>query len=83
MIDTFRLSEMFAEPVFSQVLRNSLIWTAGVVLLQNVLGFLIALLLNQRVLMQDLLRSLVFLPWGAPGPRRREPLALCVRPESG
>jgi multiple sugar transport system permease protein len=64
-LDAYR--EMFADPVFWQVLRNSVIWTAGVVLLQNVGGFLIALLLNQRLPLQGLLRSLVLLPWVLPG----------------
>jgi multiple sugar transport system permease protein len=64
-LDAYR--EMFADPVFREVLRNSVIWTAGVVLLQNVLGFLVALLLNQRLPLQGLLRSLVLLPWVLPG----------------
>jgi len=59
--------EMLGDPVFWHVLRNSVIWTAGVVLLQNGLGFLIALLLNQRLPMQGLLTSLVLLPWVLPG----------------
>ena len=59
--------EMLGDPVFWQVLRNSVIWTAGVVLLQNGVGFLIALLLNQPLPMQGVLRSLVLLPWVLPG----------------
>ena len=48
-------------------MRNSIVWTAGVVFLQNVGGFLIALLLNQRLPFQGALRSLVLLPWVLPG----------------
>jgi len=59
--------EMLGDPVFWHVLRNYVVWTAGVVLLQNGLGFLIALLLNQRLPMQGLLTSLVLLPWVLPG----------------
>ena len=36
-------------------------------LLQNVIGFLMALLLNQRLPTRALLRSLVLLPWVLPG----------------
>lgn len=58
---------VLADPVFWAVLTNSIVWTAGVVLLQNVGGFLIALLLNQRLPAQGLLRSLILLPWVLPG----------------
>jgi multiple sugar transport system permease protein len=47
--------------------RNSIVWTVFVVLLQNVIGFLVALLLNQRLPTSGLMRSLVLLPWILPG----------------
>ena len=56
-----------ADPVFRQVVWNSLVWTFLVVLLQNVTGFLTALFLNQRLVGQGLIRSLVLLPWVLPG----------------
>src|SRR5579871_1850156 len=59
--------QIFGDDVFWQVVRNSLVWTAGVVILQNVGGFLIALLLNERLPLQGVLRSLVLLPWVMPG----------------
>lgn len=52
---------------FAVVVRNSAIWTAFVVLLQNVLGFLAALLLNQALPGQGLMRALLLLPWVLPG----------------
>ena len=58
---------IFGDASFWQVVRNSLIWTAGVVALQNIGGFLVALLLNQRLPGQGVLRSLVLLPWVLPG----------------
>jgi multiple sugar transport system permease protein len=58
---------IFADPSFWQVVRNSIAWTFGVVLLQNAGGFLIALLLDQRLPGQGVLRSLVLLPWVLPG----------------
>jgi multiple sugar transport system permease protein len=59
--------QLFGDETFWQVVRNSIVWTAGVVFLQNVGGFLIALLLNQRLPFQGALRSLVLLPWVLPG----------------
>jgi len=59
--------KIFADATFWQVVGNSIVWTAGVVFLQNVGGFLIALLLNQRLPCQGLLRSLILLPWVLPG----------------
>jgi len=60
-------TKILADPVFWAVLTNSIVWTAGVVLLQNVGGFLVALLLNQKLPAQGLLRSLILLPWVLPG----------------
>ncbi|MBZ0230243.1 MAG: sugar ABC transporter permease [Bauldia sp.] len=59
--------KIFGDGSFWQVVRNSIVWTIGVVFLQNIGGFLIALLLNQRLPGQGLLRSLVLLPWVLPG----------------
>ena len=52
---------------FWQVLVNSLLWTVFVVLLQNVIGFFVALLLNEALPAQGLLRAIVLLPWVLPG----------------
>src|ERR1700674_5868554 len=59
--------KIFAGSEFGTVVWNSLVWTFFVVLLQNVLGFLIALLLNQNLPGQGLMRSLILLPWVLPG----------------
>ena len=59
--------KIFADAEFWQVVVNSILWTAGVVLLQNVGGFLIALLLNVRLPGQGILRALILLPWVLPG----------------
>lgn len=58
---------VLADGTFAQVLANSVVWTLGVVLLQNVLGFLTALLLNQNLPMQGALRAVVLLPFILPG----------------
>lgn len=52
---------------FSEIVWNSIFWTIGVVLLQNILGFLTALLLNQGLPAQGLLRAIILLPWVLPG----------------
>ena len=59
--------QIFATGDFSQIVWNSIVWTLFVVLLQNVLGFLAALLLDQRLPATGLMRSLVLLPWVLPG----------------
>jgi multiple sugar transport system permease protein len=58
---------MFADSGFWQVVRNSLVWTLSVVLFQNVIGIATALLLNQNLPAQGLMRTLVLLPWVLPG----------------
>lgn len=52
---------------FWQVLANSLVWTVCVVALQNVIGFFVAVLLNQALPAQGLVRAIVLLPWVLPG----------------
>lgn len=52
---------------FNQVLMNSVAWTLGVLLLQNVLGFFVAMLLNQGLPAQGVLRAIVMLPFVLPG----------------
>ena len=58
---------VLGDGVFTEVLVNSVVWTLGVVLLQNILGFLTALLLNQSLPMQGVLRAIVLLPFILPG----------------
>jgi len=58
---------IFSQPEFAQIVVNSLVWTVGVVVLQNLLGFFSALLLNQHLPGQGLMRALVLLPWVLPG----------------
>src|SRR5579883_3244482 len=55
--------KVFASGEFGQIVWNSCIWTVFVVLFQNLIGFLTALLLNQRLPTTGLMRSLVLLPW--------------------
>ena len=52
---------------FPAVLWNSVTWTLGVVVLQNLLGFGAALLLNQALPMRGLTRAVVLMPFVLPG----------------
>ncbi len=58
---------ILADPAFATIVWNSLVWTVGVVVLQNLAGFGAALLLNQKLPGQGIMRSLVLLPWVLPG----------------
>ncbi len=59
--------KILGSPDFAVIVRNSVVWTVGVVFLQNVLGFLTALLLNQNLPGQGVMRSVILLPWVLPG----------------
>lgn len=59
--------KVFASRYFDAVLWNSVIWTLGVVVLQNIIGFFTATLLNQGLPMQGLTRALVLMPFVLPG----------------
>lgn len=59
--------KMLDSQVFWQVVRNSLVWTLAVVLLQNLIGMAVAFLLNQQVPGRGLARAVVLLPWVLPG----------------
>jgi multiple sugar transport system permease protein len=59
--------EMMTDAGFWRVVRNSTIWTLGVVMFQNVIGMAIAMLLNQDLPARGLTRTLVLLPWVLPG----------------
>jgi multiple sugar transport system permease protein len=55
------------DQVFKQILSNSLRWTIGVVLFQNIIGLLTAVLLDQKLPGRGFMRALVLLPWVLPG----------------
>ncbi len=60
-------ARILADASFATVVLNSVAWTVGVVVGQNICGFLVALLLNQGGRGQGVMRSLVLLPWVLPG----------------
>lgn len=59
--------KLFASGDVWTIVRNSFVWTLGVVVLQNLIGFGIALLLNQNLPGQGFMRALILLPWIVPG----------------
>ena len=50
-------------PDFGMVLRNTLVWTIFVVVLSTVLGFILALLLNNKFRGRKIARAIVVFPW--------------------
>ena len=50
-------------PKFSMVLTNTLVWTVLVVVLSTVLGFILALLLNNKFKGRKIARAIVVFPW--------------------
>lgn len=53
---------MFSDPNVRTAIVNTLIYGAGSTLIQNVLGLLLALLLNQKFYGRSVLRTVVYLP---------------------
>ena len=58
--------EIFKEANFWSAAKRSLMWTVGNMLIQTILGFFAALLLNSRLRLARLMRSWVILPWILP-----------------
>lgn len=62
-----RYADMLGSGMFWRVVVNSVVWTGGVVLAQNVVGMAVAVLLNQRLPLRRITRSVVLIPWVLPG----------------
>lgn len=58
---------LFHDKVFHLALKNSLVWVAGNVALQSVLGMVLALILNQSMKCRGLIRAITFSPWAVSG----------------
>ena len=59
-------SRMFADPVFWQVVRVTLIFTAAVVVFMLVVGLFIAMLLNWSFRGRGFVRGIMAIPWALP-----------------
>lgn len=62
-----RYDDLLHSDEFWQIIKNSLTWTFCVVIFQNIVGMLSALLLNQNLPGKGLMRGLILLPWVLPG----------------
>ncbi len=50
-------------PTFALVLKNTLVWTIAVVVISTVLGFMLALVLNNQFKGRKIARAIVVFPW--------------------
>ena len=50
-------------PAFAIVLKNTIVWTVAVVVLSTVLGFVLALILNNNFKGRKIARAIVVFPW--------------------
>ncbi|MBE6971657.1 MAG: sugar ABC transporter permease [Ruminococcaceae bacterium] len=55
--------KVLSNPDFALVLKNTLVWTIFVVVLSTVLGFILALLLNNNFRGRKIARAIVVFPW--------------------
>ena len=55
--------EVLTDPKFTIVLQNTVVWTILVVCLSTLLGFLLALLLNNKFKGRKIARAIVVFPW--------------------
>ncbi|CAG0946952.1 partial Lactose transport system permease protein LacF, partial [Anaerolineae bacterium] len=58
--------ELAKTPLFWQAARNSVLFTALSIIIKLILGMIMALVLNQKLVLQNLWRALLFLPWTIP-----------------
>ena len=56
-------STVLKNPTFGLVLKNTIVWTIAVVVLSTVLGFVLALILNNKFRGRKIARAIVVFPW--------------------
>ncbi len=56
-------TKVLSMPTFGMVLKNTLVWTVAVVGLSTLLGFILALLLNNEFKGRKIARAIVVFPW--------------------
>lgn len=55
--------DVFAQPAFWTTLKNTVVWTVVVVGLSTIIGFILAMVLNQNFKGRKLVRAIVIFPW--------------------
>jgi multiple sugar transport system permease protein len=58
--------DLFEDPIFWRSLKNNIIWAFGNLILQMVLAFIIAAVLNTKFRGMSVVRTVVLLPWIIP-----------------
>ena len=56
-------SKVLKSPAFALVLKNTIVWTIAVVVISTVLGFMLALVLNNKFRGRKVARAIVVFPW--------------------
>jgi len=56
-------TKVIKDPTFALVLKNTLVWTIAVVVISTVLGFILALILNNKFRGRKAVRAIVVFPW--------------------
>ncbi len=56
-------TKVLKSPTFTLVLKNTIVWTIAVVVISTVLGFLLALVLNNKFKGRRIARAIVVFPW--------------------
>lgn len=56
-------SKVLSSPTFSMVLKNTAIWTVAVVCLSTIIGFILALILNNEFKGRKIARAIIVFPW--------------------
>ena len=56
-------TNVLKSPAFALVLKNTIVWTIAVVIISTVLGFLLALVLNNQFRGRKVARAIVVFPW--------------------
>lgn len=56
-------STVLHDPTFGMVLKNTVVWTVGVVVISTLIGFILALLLNNAFKGRKIARAIVVFPW--------------------
>jgi multiple sugar transport system permease protein len=57
---------LFEDPQFWRVVKNGFIFTFGSVSLKLIIGMVMALVLNQQIVLRGLFRGILLMPWVAP-----------------
>lgn len=56
-------TKILKSPAFSLVLKNTIVWTIAVVVISTILGFMLALVLNNKFRGRKIARAIVVFPW--------------------